>query len=285
MQAHRIAVNGILCVDEGRKLRAGDHIEVRRTPLSPAPQDRDVEILHADDDVVVAHKPSGMLTLRHPGDTGWTQARKDRQPALVESLSRLLQQPAVSRKTRVTEQLLAVQRLDRETSGVIVFARNPAAQRVLIRQFASHTVLRRYLCLVPGLVDAQTISTRQIRDRGDGLRGSAPEGVDGLRMVTHVRPLRTLGQWSELECRLETGRTNQIRIHLAELGHPVCGDVKYRGRFGQAGIPDESEVPRLALHAMCLGFEHPETHCVLEFSRPWPADIARWLRRQSVGGP
>ncbi len=282
LQSHRIAVNGILCVDEARRLIAGDRVEVRSQPLPPPPGDRDVAILYLDRDIVVAHKPSGMLTVRHPGDVDWSVEKKLRQPALEESLSRLIarrEQVSRGRRSNSAAELLVVHRIDRETSGVVLFARTQVAQGLLIRQFAAHSVHRRYLCVVPGTVAAQTLHSVQIRDRGDGLRGSAeePEGVSGRTMITHVRPLRRLGGFTELECQLETGRTNQIRIQLAELGHPLCGDVKYRGPFGAAEIPDRADAPRLALHAAELGVVHPVTGAELRWRSPWPADMLRWL--------
>jgi 23S rRNA pseudouridine1911/1915/1917 synthase len=97
-------------------------------------------------------------------------------------------------------------------------------------------------------------------------------------MVTHIHPIARYGDYTELECRLETGRTNQIRIHLSEHGHPICGDIKYRSRFGEPPIPDRSKAPRLALHAMELGFVHPVTNQQLNFTVPWPMDLARFIR-------
>ncbi len=279
LAGRKISVNGILCVDEGRRVVDGDVIEVRDQPLPPPPKDQDVRILHLDEHLVVADKPSGMLSLRHPGDVNWRQERKDRQPSLEECLQRLIARKSGRRLRPEHVQLLAVHRIDRETSGVLVFARTEQAQEGLIHQFAQHATMRRYRCIVPGHVEAQTIETRQIRDRGDGLRGSCPEGQRGLRMVTHVQPVASYGDYSELECRLETGRTNQIRIHLAESGHPICGDVKYRGRFGEPPIPDLSNAPRLALHAMELGFDHPVTNEPHRFSGPWPQDMQRFIAR------
>jgi 23S rRNA pseudouridine1911/1915/1917 synthase len=101
-------------------------------------------------------------------------------------------------------------------------------------------------------------------------------------MVTHVRSLRQLGEYSELECRLETGRTNQIRIHLAEKSHPICGDVKYRGPLGQPPVADLSQAPRLALHATQLGFIHPVTQEVHDYQLHWPKDIQGLIRRLST---
>ncbi len=102
-------------------------------------------------------------------------------------------------------------------------------------------------------------------------------------MVTRIAPLRRLGEYTELECRLETGRTNQIRIQLAELGHPICGDVKYRGPFGGPAISDQSDAPRLALHAAELGFVHPASSTLHTYELPWPKDILSLIRRMKSG--
>jgi 23S rRNA pseudouridine1911/1915/1917 synthase len=307
LAARRITVNAILCVDEGRRVVPGDRIEIHERPLPDIPSDASVELIHVDDDIVVVHKPAGMLTLRHPGDVNWTQARKDRQPSLDECVCRLLQRRHHSRADRsdsrraagrmgaATDSLLAVQRLDRETSGVLVFARHEAAQTALIRQFARHTAERAYWCVVAGIPAVQTIRSLQVRDRGDGLRGgvavagpASGQTTDGTKsqanrerlplMVTHLALRRTGRGLSELECRLETGRTNQIRIQLCELGHPVCGDVKYRSPFGQPPVHDDSGAPRLMLHAARLGFLHPVNGQSLTFERPWPVPARKWLR-------
>ena len=279
MSERRISVNGILCIDEGRRVVVGDRIELRGQPLPPPPTDENVKILFVDAHVVVAEKPAGMLSLRHPGDLNWRQERKDRQPSLEESLQRLISRRKDPHLRNTGNELLAVHRIDRETSGILVFARNEHAQTALIEQFAAHDALRHYLCVIPGWIGPQTVATRQIRDRGDGLRGSSPDGSHGRRMITHISPLRRLGEYSELECRLETGRTNQIRIHLAELARPICGDVKYRGPFGNPPIPDKSGAPRLALHAAELGFVHPVTQEMHDYKSQWPNDMLTMIRR------
>ena len=278
LAGRRITVNGILCVDEGRRVVAGDAIEVRTQPLPSPPRDEDVQILHLDTQVVVVNKPAGMLSLRHPGDVKWRQERRDLQPSLEECLARLIARRE-NRRDGGTVELLAVHRIDRETSGALAFARTETAQIHLIEQFATHTSFRRYLCIVPGQPEAQTISTTFVRDRGDGVRGSSSDGIHGKRAVTHIKRLRMIGDYAELECQLETGRTNQIRIHLAELRHPICGDVKYRGVFGEPPIIDHSRAPRLALHAADLGFVHPATGQALMFSVPLPGDLQRFIAR------
>ena len=172
-----------------------------------------------------------------------------------------------------------VQRLDKETSGLVVFARSVVAERGLGRQFHDHTVIRRYLAVVPGFVPPQRIQTWLIRDRGDGRRGSGDSKVEGKTAITHVDVVERLSGYTLLACRLETGRTHQIRIHLAELGHPVCGDKVYCQRRDGTTLSDQSGAPRLALHATELGFRHPVTHQELHWTMPLPLDLEAFLDR------
>jgi len=153
--------------------------------------------------------------------------------------------------------LHVVQRLDKDSSGMLVYARTRASERALQMQFRKRLVSRIYLCLAHGKVESGTLESRLIRNRGDGLRGSAPQGRDeGKPAITHVRVLRRFERASLCEVRLETGRTHQIRIHLAESGHPLVGERVYIRDFGTKGgrlIPS----PRLMLHAATLAFDHP----------------------------
>ena len=170
-------------------------------------------------------------------------------------------------------------RLDRETSGLLVFARTVLAERHLGQQFRQHTTLRSYLAVVHGNVSAETISSRLVRDRGDGRRGSTTNSQLGKTAVTHIRPLERIGPYTLIECRLETGRTHQIRIHLAESGHPLCGEKVYNQPLHGQPKPDTSGAPRLALHAAELGFQHPVTGEMLKFEMPLPADLTEFLHR------
>jgi 23S rRNA pseudouridine1911/1915/1917 synthase len=125
----------------------------------------------------------------------------------------------------------------------MVFARTREAEQRLIRMFAKHEVQRAYVAVVYGHVDAQTIDTWLVRDRGDGLRGSAPlgEATEGAqRAVTHIRPMEHLPDYTVVECRLETGRTHQIRIQLSEIGHRLCGEKTYTHAAGQKPQDDTS---------------------------------------------
>jgi 23S rRNA pseudouridine1911/1915/1917 synthase len=167
----------------------------------------------------------------------------------------------------------------------MVFARTVAAEQKLIQMFALHAVQRAYVAVAHGRVEAQRVESWLVRDRGDGLRGSSPLGAqapEAHRAVTHFRPLEEFvtptGQaYTIVECRLETGRTHQIRIHLAEQGHRLCGEKTYTHRLGEQPQTDASGAPRQALHAAELALVHPLTGQGLRFRMPLPKDLKEWL--------
>ena len=182
-----------------------------------------------------------------------------------------------------------VHRLDRDTSGLMLFALSPEAERALIAMFKAHTVRRSYLAAVHGRVaEPMRIESWIARDRGDGLRGSTASGREepgSQRAVTHVRPDRSLGErYTVVRCQLETGRTHQIRIHLAEAGHMLCGEKTYvRPRPDAPAVLDDSGAPRQALHSAELELTHPVTGGELKFAAPLPKDLAQWLGRVAKG--
>ena len=133
-------------------------------------------------------------------------------------------------------------------------------------------------------MEEQTIESHLVRDRGDGRRGSTTLPNVGQRAVTHVRPLEYLDGYTLVECRLETGRTHQIRIHLAEAGHPLCGEKVYSQPLFKKRIADRSGAQRQALHAAELGFKHPITGEELMFKTPLPEDMSRLLVKLRAGG-
>jgi 23S rRNA pseudouridine1911/1915/1917 synthase len=280
LQARRVTVNHVLCLDEARRLTEGEVVAITARPLPEPPTDKDVVIRFVDPQLVVVEKPSGMLTLRPAVERHWSPQRRHRQPALDEALSRLL--AGQQRGRQQLPRLWPVHRIDRDTSGLLVFARSELTQRHLIRQFAQHDTVRRYLAIIPGRIVDQTVRTYLVRDRGDGLRGSSADSQSGQLAITHLRVLQHRYGYSELECRLETGRTNQIRIHLAELRHPICGDIRYRGPFGKPPIPDTSASPRLALHAAQLSFVHPVSGEQQQFDSCWPRDMRVYLQRTGL---
>jgi 23S rRNA pseudouridine1911/1915/1917 synthase len=177
--------------------------------------------------------------------------------------------------------VIAVHRLDRDTSGLMIFARTQSIAQSLGKAFKNHRIVRKYHAVVHGHPAEQTFDSILVRDRGDGHRGSKPadRGDDPTeqRAITHIRPIEKIGEYSLIECQLETGRTHQIRIHLSEAGHLLCGDAIYcRNREGIT-TPDKSIAPRQALHSATLAFDHPITSAKLSFKMPWPADLHRWL--------
>jgi 23S rRNA pseudouridine1911/1915/1917 synthase len=217
-------------------------------------------------------------TVRHPAELEWSDRRRELDPTL-EDLTQGAVAHQLDRPQRDLLRLRIVHRLDKETSGLVAFARSPLAERELGMQFRKHTVVRRYLAVVPGFLSAQTIRSNLVEDRGDGRRGSTKLPDVGKVAVTHVAVEERLPGYTLLSCRLETGRTHQIRIHLSEAGHPVCGDKVYVKRPGGEVFDDRSAAPRLALHATELGFTHPATAAPLHWSMPLPPDLAKFVER------
>jgi len=274
----RVRLNRELILDPARRVKEGDTLELLAHPL-PAPRRfDDLVIRHLDEHIVVVEKPSGVSSVRHPSEREWTHERKTLSPTLEDLVPKQIRHLEGKFQKGPLPRLRIVHRLDKATSGLIVFARSVIAERGLGRQFHRHTVTRRYLTVVPGLVQSQTVRSVLVRDRGDGRRGSA-QTDDGKDAITHVEVVENLDGYTLLSCRLETGRTHQIRIHLAELGHPVCGEAVYNRTPGGTPTPDVSGAPRLALHATELGFLHPVTEVPMHWDMPLPDDLSEFLLR------
>jgi len=229
----------------------------RRPDLSPRLADD--AIVYVDTHVVVVHKPAGVSSVPFENERG--------------TLDDLVERWLAARDGARRSPLGIVHRIDKETSGLLVFARTLAAKRELKNRFRFHDVDRRYWAVAHGSVRAATLSSRLVQDRGDGRRGSTDNPRLGRESITHVKPLRPLVGATLVECRLETGRTHQIRIHLAEAGHPLVGErvysKGYRGTLLQA--------PRILLHAFELGFDHPATGKPLHFEAEMPSDMREWI--------
>jgi 23S rRNA pseudouridine1911/1915/1917 synthase len=280
----RVKINGEIWLDDVRRLKAGDTVEVlaRADKLPPVLIDQ-IPLRYIDEHIVVVEKPSGISTVRHPAERDWLEERRLLVLTLDDLVMRQIGMDLPKQKHDRKPRLRIVQRLDKETSGLVVFARSVDAERGLGMQFRKHTVTRRYLAVVNGIVTPQTIRSTLIRDRGDGRRGSTTLTNTGKNAVTYVTVEESLPGYTLLSCRLETGRTHQIRIHLSELGHPVCGERVYNRRFNGEAIPDESGAPRLALHAAELGFTHPITEEAMHWEMPPPDDLREFLQRLRNG--
>jgi 23S rRNA pseudouridine1911/1915/1917 synthase len=285
----RVRVAGRPCVDVNYRLRAGQRVGValprprthERAPASdkgPRTKDKGPRpvIRFADAHLVVVDKPAGLTTMRHPEEASefGVRGRRFLPPTLADLLPGLLAAgPAGQSWVR------AVHRLDKDTTGLVVFARTVEAERHLGRQFRAHTIERRYLAVVRGRAKAGRVESRLVRDRGDGRRGSTPEPGAGQLAVTHVLVIEELADFTLVECRLETGRTHQVRIHLGESGTPVCGECVYDRPVHGKPLPDTSGTTRLALHAASLGFIHPATGLREKWESPLPGDLAALVQR------
>jgi 23S rRNA pseudouridine1911/1915/1917 synthase len=197
-------------------------------------------IAFEDDDVIVVDKPAGLVTAPTPeSDRGNLLALLSRDRARV----------------------WLVHRIDLHTSGVLVFAKTELANKALGARFAAHDVEREYRAVIAGLLEGDHTIDRPIQ---------------GRRAVTHVRALERFVDATMISARLETGRTHQIRIHLAGLGHPLLGDHQHGGEVARRFRPAP---PRLALHAALLGFAHPRTGAAMRFESAIPQDLAIWIER------
>lgn len=283
MEAGLVSVDGAPCDRPSRKLRGGEPIEVHVPPPPPSglvAEDIPLPLLYQDDAVVVVDKPAGLVV--HPG-------AGNSSGTLVNALLHLLsgvEDGAAEDSPRPG----IVHRLDKGTSGVLVVARSPEAHAALAAQFAAHSADRRYVALLWGRL-------KEPRGRVDAPLGRHPKDRLRFAVVTAGgRSARTnwerlaeashpeLGTVTLVECRLETGRTHQIRVHMAHIGHAVVGDPLY--------APTRARVPRLLagldhqlLHAWVLGFDHPVSGSRLRFQSGLPDDFARLLAALGLPDP
>jgi 23S rRNA pseudouridine1911/1915/1917 synthase len=275
IEAGKVRVSGALVTDTTARVRAGAEIAVDEAARKPHAQElADGDVVFADTQVVVVAKSPGLSTI--PYDDTETDTLDARVRAWLE------RKRLVPRGQRPT--LGIVHRLDKETSGLVVFTRTWLAKQALSSQFRQHTVHRRYLAVAHGDVPARTLRSFFIENRGDGLRGSKRGSgrkppTDGREAITHVTRIEALAGATLVACRLETGRTHQIRIHLSESGNPLVGERVYVRGFRGPVI----EAPRLMLHAAELGFIHPATEREVSWEQPTPEDMLAVIARLKSG--
>ncbi len=272
VESGKVFVDGerVLRVDE--RLAAGATVELRLGAPRPADPEREGVLVYDDAHVVVIDKPAGVNSVPYePRETGtamdlirgtWRRQARREVPASAVPLH-------------------IVHRIDRATSGLLMFGKSKRAELELAAQLRDHSCERTYLCVAHGDVRSQRLESNLIQDRGDGLRGSARHGHQGgKRSVTHVTAQKPLRGATMCMVQLETGRTHQIRIHLSEMGHPLVGedvyDRDYRKAW-EAGGPSIISSTRLLLHAATLGFRHPITGAPIALISPLPPDFTAML--------
>ena len=264
----RVRVRGVVS-RASAKVREGDVLEVDVPPPEPStavPQEIPLTIVYEDRDVMVVDKPAGLVVHPAKGHADGTLVNAVLFHATVDDEDTL--RPGI------------VHRIDKDTSGLLVVAKTPPAREGLIAQFRAHTVQRSYVALTDGVPpDGVTYDTWYDRHPVHRMRFSS-RGISGKRAVTHVRVIEPLagGRAAWVRCTLETGRTHQIRVHLADAGHPLLGDALYGRRPLDLRVRAVAEaLGRQALHAEVLGFVHPVTGAALRFTSALPEDLAAAL--------
>ena len=265
-----VFVNGEKCTSKKYKVIDGDEIVCHIAEpkmLEIEPQDIPLDILFEDDDLIIVDKPAGMVV--HPAVGNYTDT-------LVNALMYHCKDNLSSINGIIRPGI--VHRIDKDTSGILMVAKNDKAHRELAKQLKEHTLNRRYYAIVynnftedEGTVDAPI--GRSMNDR----KKMAINRTNGRNAVTHYKVLKRFGQYTYIECQLETGRTHQIRVHMASIGHPLLGDTVY----GPAKSPF-GNLQGQTLHAKVLGFVHPTTGEYVEFDTPLPEYFKKLLDKLEI---
>ena len=264
IESGEVAVNG-RAVSKSYKLAGGEDIAVtlpEPEPVEAVPQDIPLDVVYEDADVIVVNKPSGMVVHPAPGHPDGTLVN-----ALLYHCAGTLSGIGGALRPGI------VHRIDRDTSGLIIAAKNDAAHQCLSAQLADHTLARTYECIVVGKLreDRGTVDAPIARHPTDRKRMAVVAG--GREAVTHWEVIARYPGYTHVRCRLETGRTHQIRVHMAYIGHPILGDTVYGAKKEVPGLTGQ------CLHAVGLRFLHPRTHEVVELSCPLPEEFTRMLQK------
>ena len=262
IESGEVAVNG-KTAGKSYKLAGGEDIAVTLPePVEAVPQDIPLDVVYEDADVIVVNKPSGMVVHPAPGHPDGTLVN-----ALLYHCAGTLSGIGGALRPGI------VHRIDRDTSGLIIAAKNDAAHQYLSAQLADHTLARTYECIVVGKLreDRGTVDAPIARHPTDRKRMAVVAG--GREAVTHWEVIARYPGYTHVRCRLETGRTHQIRVHMAYIGHPILGDTVYGAKKEVPGLTGQ------CLHAVGLRFLHPRTHEVVELFCPLPEEFTRMLQK------
>ena len=264
IESGAVTVNG-KAVSKSYKLTGGEDIAVTLPapePVEAVAQDIPLDVVYEDADVIVVNKPSGMVVHPAPGHADGTLVN-----ALLHHCAGSLSGVGGALRPGI------VHRIDRDTSGLIIAAKNDAAHRFLSAQLADHTLARTYECIVVGTLreDSGMVDAPIARHPTDRKRMAVVQG--GRPAVTHWEVIARYPGFTHVRCRLETGRTHQIRVHMAYLGHPILGDTVYGAKKEVAGLTGQ------CLHAVGLRFLHPRTHEAVELSCPLPEEFTGMLQK------
>ncbi len=264
IESGEVAVNG-RAVSKSYKLAGDEDIAVtlpEPEPVEAVPQDIPLDVVYEDADVIVVNKPSGMVVHPAPGHPDGTLVN-----ALLYHCAGTLSGVGGALRPGI------VHRIDRDTSGLIIAAKNDAAHQYLSAQLADHTLARTYECIVVGKLreDRGTVDAPIARHPTDRKRMAVVAG--GREAVTHWEVIARYPGYTHVRCRLETGRTHQIRVHMAYIGHPILGDTVYGAKKEVPGLTGQ------CLHAVGLRFLHPRTHEVVELFCPLPEEFTRMLQK------
>ncbi|OJT96926.1 MAG: RNA pseudouridine synthase [Alphaproteobacteria bacterium 65-7] len=282
LEGGAVSTGGRTIKDANHRVKPGEDYDLvvpKAAPARPQGQDIPLTVVYEDKDLIVIDKPAGLVV--HP-------AAGNPDGTLVNALIAHCGEAALAIGGEARPGI--VHRLDKDTSGLLVAAKTERAMASLAKQFANHTIERAYNAVVWGAPrDASGLIESQIGRSPFDRKRMAVLRAGGKTARTRYRVLESFGPVSRpvaslIECRLETGRTHQIRVHLTHLGHPLIGDPQYgrartaprpRSEAEAAAFTAAADFPRQALHAFVLGFQHPSLHKSLRFESPWPADFTR----------
>jgi 23S rRNA pseudouridine1911/1915/1917 synthase len=254
----QVTVEGKVITKYNYSLKQGQQVTVHWGRVTPEMKFTGLKIIHEDQDIIVINKEAGLLSIASPTEKELTAYRQ-----LTEYV----------RRTNSDNRIFIVHRLDRDTSGLMLYAKNEQAQQKLQNAWQDAVLERSYVALVEGAVKKQEGTIKSwLKESKTLLMYSSHKPNDGQEAITHYKVIESSREYSLLEVHLETGRKNQIRVHMQDIGHPIVGDKKYGSRKNIIG--------RLGLHARILAFHHPATGEILRFETQIPGKLTRPFSNQ-----